>query len=124
MGAPDKRPEEENARPGSKLARVDFLGAVVLALLILAFLFPMELGGVKIPWTHPLIPTLLGSAGLLLILFVTVEKRWAKEPIIPISLFKRKNAVASFAIMALQTGAQLGVSHEHPIWLLISWQAC
>ena len=94
----------------SKLGRVDFLGGFVLALLILTFLLPLEIGGVKVPWTHPLIPALFTLTGLLVVLFVVVEKRWATEPIIPLKLFTQKDVVASLAITALQGGAQFGVS--------------
>ncbi len=106
------QPNDDPKIPKRKLSRVDFLGASVFALLILAFLLPLEIGGVKVPWSHPIIPALFGSAIVLVVLFVIVEKRWAREPIIPLDLFLKKDVVASFAIMGLQSGAQIGVSAQ------------
>lgn len=95
----------------SKLARIDFVGSFFFAAFILLFLLPVEIGGVKIPWTHPLIPILLGGAAVSLVLFIVVEKRWAKEPILPLEMFSKFEIITSFVIMALQVAAQTGVSH-------------
>jgi hypothetical protein len=99
---------EQKATNLSKLKRVDFVGSALLGLLILSFLLPMEIGGVKIPWSHPLIPSLFIAAAVFLGLFVAWEKRGAKEPILPLELFAQRDTVASFLIMALQVAAQIG----------------
>ena len=122
IGLEGKSSPEDDGDPKlstrSKLGRVDFLGGFVLALLILTFLLPLEIGGVKVPWSHPLIPALFTLSGLLVVVFVVVEKRWAREPIIPLKLFTQKDVVAAFAIMALQGGAQFGVSSMQPPMIL------
>lgn len=94
----------------SRLARIDGLGALLLGGGILALMLPVEIGGQKVPWCHPLIVSLLAAGGLLLFLFVLVESRWAKEPIFPLRLFHERNVSMSFFIMGAQSGAQLGVS--------------
>lgn len=76
---------------------------------ILSSLLPLELGGDKVPWTHPLVPCLFGAAAIFLTLFVLVETRWAKEPILEPALFTQRDAVISFLIMGLQSAAQFGV---------------
>jgi hypothetical protein len=103
---PDKDFGLSNA---NRLAEIDFLGSGVLSLLILAFMLPMEIGGTKIPWSHPLISSLFALAAILLFFFVLTEKWWAKQPILPLQLFERRDIVASFFIMALQVAAQIGV---------------
>jgi ABC-type transport system involved in cytochrome c biogenesis permease subunit len=92
----------------SKLNRVDFKGSVLFALTILALLLPMELGGSKLPWTHPIIPSLFTLSVLLLFVFVAVEKQ-QEEPILPLEIFHKRDAVISYVILGLQTAAQLGV---------------
>lgn len=103
--------DQDGPKP-SKLGRVDFLGAILMALTILAFLIPLEIGGVKIPWSHSLIPGLLGSACALGALFLASQAYFAKEPIFPLELLRIKDFVASNMVMSLQTAAQMGVSEN------------
>ncbi|KAJ9137702.1 Vacuolar membrane amino acid uptake transporter fnx2 [Pleurostoma richardsiae] len=105
---------------GNKLARVDFLGSALLGLLILCFLLPLEIGGVKVPWTHPAIPALFGSAAVLTVLFIVAEKRWAREPILPLELFTRKDTVLSLLVMILQAAAQLGLMFCVPLYFQVT----
>lgn len=93
----------------SKLAKLDFLGSFLLAMFILLLLLPMELGGKKIPWSHPIVPGLLMAAGILLAFFIIVEKRWAKDPVLDLNLFKQRDVVLCLLIATLQSAAQLGV---------------
>jgi MFS family permease len=103
----DSEPQEPRDH-WQQLQRIDFKGTVVFTLMILLFLLPTELGGKHFPWTHPLIPSLFAGSIGLLALFVWVEKR-AAEPIIPLEIFHNKDAVLSYAVTFLQTGAQVGV---------------
>lgn len=102
-----------------KLARVDFLGSFFLGSLILSLLLPLEIGGIKVPWNHPLIPSLFGLAVIFIGLFIATEKWLAKEPILPLELFHRRDAVASFIIMGLQVAAQIGVRLPTHVWLAV-----
>ncbi len=97
-------------RTKSGLARIDFLGATLLGLAILTLMFPLEIGGAKIPWTHPLIFVLFGSGSVLLALFLATEAWWAKEPIFPLLLLRKRDVVASYFVAGTQVAAQLGVS--------------
>lgn len=101
---------DEEINTLTKLSRVDFLGAAILASLILSLLLPMELGGNEVNWAHPLIFCLFGAAALFLMLFVLVENYWAKEPILDLVLFTQRDATLSYLIMAFQSAAQFGVS--------------
>ena len=100
---------QANMTGREKLKRLDFLGSLTLGLFILTFLLPVEIGGVKIPWTHPLIPSLFAIAASFLGLFVFIEKRWAKEPLLPLELFAKRDTVLCFWIMSCQLAAQMGV---------------
>lgn len=95
---------------GHRLARIDFLGAALMAAMTLFFLLPIEIGGVKLPWSHPVVLVLFGLSVVLAILFVMTEVWWAKEPIFPLQLLRQRDAVASYLIMGFQVAAQLGVS--------------
>jgi MFS family permease len=110
-GVPDRDSgSDHDPNESGKLSRIDFLGASLLALFILLLLLPMELGGEEVPWSHPLIPCLFVGAVVFLALFVYVEKRCAREPILDLDLFKQRDVVICLLIIAFQSAAQLGVS--------------
>ncbi|KAH6685877.1 major facilitator superfamily transporter [Plectosphaerella plurivora] len=108
------------APKGSPLLRIDWLGAIVLALLILAFLTPLEIGGTKVPWTSPLIFAMFGAAAVLAALFVFVEGHWAREPIFPLALFQQRDVVVSYFITGCQTAAQLGLMFAVPLYFQVT----
>ena len=57
---------------GSKLSRVDFLGATLMALSILSLLLPLEIGGERIPWSDYRIASLFTAALFFGALFLAV----------------------------------------------------
>ncbi|KAH6847089.1 major facilitator superfamily domain-containing protein [Chaetomium sp. MPI-CAGE-AT-0009] len=113
---------ESTTSQKGKLSRVDFKGSVLFALAVLALLLPIELGGVKLPWSHPAIVALFVFSPVLLFVFVAVEKRQA-EPILPLEIFHRRDAVLSFAILGLQVAAQLGLMFSVPLYFQITTRA-
>ncbi|KPM42363.1 hypothetical protein AK830_g4238 [Neonectria ditissima] len=110
----------DGAELGNRLARIDGLGAFLLGSGILALMLPLEIGGQKVSWTHPLIFSLVAAGALLVFLFVRVEARWAKEPIFPLRLFNQRNVTMSFFIIAAQSGAQLGMMYSVPIYFQVT----
>jgi hypothetical protein len=107
-------PQAGNVKEGSKLARIDFAGAFLLAATILLFLLPLEITGVKIPWTHPLVLVLFASSITMGVLFVYVETHWAKEPIFPLQLLRSRFVILPDLLVFLQMSAQLGVCALQP----------
>lgn len=99
----------ESQGDGTKLSRVDFLGSLILIMTITTFLLPMELGGVMIPWRHPVIITLLGCSITCALVFVLVETRVAKEPILSLPLLTSWKVLLPNTVMFCQSAAQLGV---------------
>ncbi|CAM1507734.1 Fc.00g045820.m01.CDS01 [Cosmosporella sp. VM-42] len=107
----------------ARLGRIDGLGAILLGGGLLAFMLPLEIGGQKVPWNHPLVFSLLGMGVVLLYLFVLVESRWAAEPILPLRLFRERNVTLSFVIMAAQSAAQLGMMFAVPLYFQVTQRA-
>ncbi|KAK3305409.1 major facilitator superfamily domain-containing protein [Chaetomium strumarium] len=114
--------ESSLASQESKFSRIDFKGSVLFTLTILALLLPVELGGVKLPWSHPAIAALFIASVALLVVFVAVEKR-QEEPILPLEIFHRRDAVFSFLILGLQLAAQLGLMFSVPLYFQITARA-
>lgn len=96
------------------MCKVDILGSALFAAFLILVLLPLELGGSKIAWNDPQIPIYFGLAALSLVLLVVVEKWWASNPLLPLSMFHNRHTVAAFVILALQSAAQLGVSVTIP----------
>ncbi|CAK7216014.1 hypothetical protein SCUCBS95973_002661 [Sporothrix curviconia] len=102
-----------------KLKRVDFLGSLLLALTLLAFLLPMEIGGSKVPWSSPVIPVLFASSVVLFALFVLTERR-AYEPVVPLEIFRIRDANLSVFIQMAQISAQLGMMFSVPLYFKVT----
>ncbi|KAI1028197.1 hypothetical protein LB504_012477 [Fusarium proliferatum] len=103
-----------------RIKRIDALGALLLGGAVLAFMVPLEIGGQKIPWTHPLVPTLAAAGVILSVAFVFVESRWAKEPIFPLRLLRSGDVAKTYLIAFGQAGAQLGMMYTVPIYFQVT----
>ncbi|KAF2119489.1 major facilitator superfamily transporter [Lophiotrema nucula] len=103
-----------------KLGRVDFLGAGLMTLAILSFLLPLEIGGVRLPWSHPLIPGLLAAGLVFALLFLATEAYVAREPIFPLELLKQREAIACFLTMGAQVAAQMGLMFAVPLYFQVT----
>lgn len=90
-------------------SRIDFAGTLLLGAAALFLMFPLEIGGVKVPWTHPIVFGLFAVGILALVLFIINESRWAEEPAIPLRLLKHRDIVASYLTMCCISGAQTTV---------------
>ncbi|KAG9197382.1 hypothetical protein G6514_001644 [Epicoccum nigrum] len=108
---------------GSKLGRVDFLGAILITLSILSLLLPMEIGGERIPWSDYRIALLFTAAPLFGLLFLAVEGWVAKEPIIPLSVLRHKEVLLSSLIMMCQVAAQVGLMFAVPLYFQVTANA-
>jgi EmrB/QacA subfamily drug resistance transporter len=87
--------------------RIDFPGAVLLAGAVVCLLLVTVLGGGTYPWLSAPVYGLGGSGIVLAILFVIWETR-AKEPIIPLHLFKNDIFTVSSALSFLSGAAMFG----------------
>lgn len=88
--------------------RIDFPGAVMLAGSVVCLLLATVLGGSTYAWTSAPIYELVGGGILLAILFVAWENRAAKEPIIPLHLFKNDIFTMSSILSFLSGAAMFG----------------
>ncbi|PQE04774.1 major facilitator superfamily transporter protein [Rutstroemia sp. NJR-2017a BBW] len=99
----------------SKLANIDYLGAITLVSTIVLFLF--GLSSPEIAW----LPILISI--LLLIIFLYIELRLAADPIIPITVLKSRGALLScFAQLGIMS-ARWSVLFYTPVYAIAvrSW---
>ncbi|CAG8105239.1 unnamed protein product [Penicillium nalgiovense] len=77
---------------GEMLSRVDFAGAATLVSSLVLLLIGLNHEGTQIVTTLFAVTVPLGL--VLLGVFLLIEWRWAKEPIIPMSMFRQRTVVA------------------------------
>lgn len=103
--------EDELQSKTGKLRRIDFLGSTSLASAIVGFLLVLDLGGQRLPWTHPFVWIAFAVALFFGALFVFIEAFVAREPIFPLRLLVHRDVVTAYLVTALQGTAQFGVCH-------------
>ncbi|PQE28587.1 major facilitator superfamily transporter protein [Rutstroemia sp. NJR-2017a WRK4] len=94
----------------SKLKRIDFLGCITLCICIVCGLLVLDLGGTRMPWTEPLLLTLLGVAVAAGVCFILVEAYWAKEPVFPLRLLRNRDVLTSYVGLGCVSGAQMAIT--------------
>lgn len=92
-----------------KLNRIDFSGAFLMSMTILGSLAVMDLGGQKLPWSHPIIIITIITTVVCGIAFTLVEKYRAAEPIFPLRLLTHYVVFTSYIMLALQNLAVMAV---------------
>lgn len=80
-----------------KLKKVDFVGTLLLVAAVIALLLPTEWGGTTYAWNSPIVIGLYCAGGVLVILFLILEKWIAPNPVIPMRLFRMRTPVLIFA---------------------------
>lgn len=93
-----------------KEAKIDYLGALSLVLGVVPLLLSLSWGGREYAWGSPMIIALLGGGILMTGVFLFIETR-AKEPIIPLSLFRDRiiwtSAIGSALVAVVMFGTTL-----------------
>lgn len=106
------------ARPGRARPSIDYLGAVLLAITLSSAVVIVSAGGVSLPWDG-FGMLFLGVAMVLGLLgFVLVERR-AKEPILPLSLFRINNFVVSNMVSMIVGAAMFGTITFLPMFMQV-----
>src|SRR5262245_60373378 len=79
-----------------KLQRIDVVGVIVFVGSATSFLFGLTAGGVLYPWQSPsvIVPLVVGVFGM--VGFWIVEEYIAKEPMMPMRVFKERTALAGY----------------------------
>jgi Arabinose efflux permease len=96
--------------------RLDYAGAALLAVGGTLLLLGLLEGGQAWPWRSWISLAVLGSGGVLLTVFVLVE-RSAAEPILPGWVFRRRVLVSSNSVAALIGALLIGITSYVPTFL-------
>jgi MFS family permease len=77
---------------------IDWWGSFSILGLTLMLLLGLDFGGVIFPWNSPKVICLIVFGCLMSILFIFSEKRLARYPLMPLSLFRNPSNVASLVL--------------------------
>ncbi|CAG7643689.1 Multidrug resistance protein 3 [Paenibacillus solanacearum] len=99
-----------------KAKSIDYGGAAAFTIGISALLYALLSGGERYPWTSATILGLFVVAAAALILFVWIEKH-AKEPMIPLSIFRNRVMNVSNISGFLAFSVSTGTSIYAPMWI-------
>ncbi|KAJ5656087.1 Major facilitator superfamily domain general substrate transporter [Penicillium longicatenatum] len=97
------------------LSRVDFLGAATLVSSLVLLMLGLNHGGSQ--EGSPLFVIVVPLGTMLLLTFIIIEYRWAKEPIIPLSLFGRRTVVAACLTAWFMSMAFYALTFYIPLYL-------
>ncbi|KAF2663697.1 MFS general substrate transporter [Microthyrium microscopicum] len=121
---PDANVENtESQTMKEKLKRIDFLGALFMSTTILAAMLVFDLGGVKVPWTSPLIAGISVIAFTSGILFYVTEKYWTEEPIFPLAVLSNKHVVLAYLLLTVQVVSQISLIMYIPLYFEVTSNA-
>jgi len=90
--------------------KFDIPGSFVLLLCITALVLGLNIAGNDIPWSHPLIPTLLCHSVVLLAIFVFIETEIAPVPLIPMKLLRQRSIASLNGVEFSKSMASMAVS--------------
>jgi len=99
-----------------KLLRIDYAGTLVLILCVVSLLLALEWGGVDYPWSSWKIILLFCLFAVFLVIFIIIEVKFAKEPIIPPEVFKVRNINCMIVACTLIGFAFMGACTYIPLY--------
>ncbi|ETS75122.1 hypothetical protein PFICI_13606 [Pestalotiopsis fici W106-1] len=98
------------------LAAVDWLGSLLVIGGTLMFLFGLEFGGIDYPWNSAT-PICLIVFGIVTIgVFIVVEQRFAKFPVIPPRLFRKRSSIIAFIVCFCHAFVFIAGSYYLPLY--------
>jgi EmrB/QacA subfamily drug resistance transporter len=95
---------------------IDYWGALLFTVSMSSLLYALISGGEAYAWNSAVIISLFSAAVVFLILFLNVEAK-AKEPMLPLSLFKIPVIAVSNVFCFVSGSVLIGVTVYLPIWI-------
>ncbi|KAJ4411184.1 hypothetical protein N0V91_001559 [Didymella pomorum] len=96
---------------------IDWLGIFTFLACTLMLLLGLDFGGVLFPWDSAKVIALLVVGGAMIFAFIYSEAKFAKYPLIPMSLFKRKTNIATFLVVFFHGFVFIAAEFYMPLFL-------
>ncbi|KAI0642702.1 Mfs1.1 [Trametes meyenii] len=101
----------------SKLSQMDLLGTSLMTGSTVLVFLAVTWGGLRFPWTSPLVLSLLAAGGVGMILFFIVERYWLGSPTVPRNFFIDRTTFGGYLATFLHGIASLATIYYFPVYL-------
>ena len=106
--------------PRTKLSEgvmaVDWFGTLSILAVTLLLLLGLDFGGAIFPWNSPKVICLIVFGTLMIGFFLFSEKRLAKYPLLPLSIFKNSSNNAAFLVAFAHSMVSIGIEYYLPLY--------
>lgn len=96
---------------------IDWTGIITFLGFTLMVLLGLNFGGAMFPWDSAKVIALLVVGSLMIFAFVYSEAKVAKYPLIPLSLFKNRSAVAALSVVFFHGFVFISAEYYLPLYL-------
>ncbi|KAI4525345.1 MFS general substrate transporter [Schizophyllum commune Loenen D] len=105
--------------PGSmkeKLAKIDWIGNVIVIGSTTSAAIGLTWGGVTAPWdsAQTLAPLIIGLVGL--VFFMVYEAKWAKNPLVPFHVVNNRTSVSGYLQTFISAVGALCLTYMYPVY--------
>ncbi|BFZ62213.1 hypothetical protein YB2330_003296 [Saitoella coloradoensis] len=99
-----------------KIPRIDFLGVTLIIGATLLFLLALNWGGSQYRWDSAAVLCCLIISGALFVAFGIAEVKFAKEPVMPMSLFAHRTRLGGYLVCLFHGMVFMGLSYYLPLY--------
>ncbi|KAK2001952.1 MFS general substrate transporter [Colletotrichum falcatum] len=109
------KPSDEGFVEGVK--KIDYAGSLTSSTAVVFLLVPISGGGAYFPWNSAMVISMLTIGAIALVSFVFVEWKFAKLPMMPVSIFKNKVVAVMLAQCFLLGAVYQSYLYYIPLYL-------
>ncbi|KAG0225852.1 hypothetical protein BGW41_004482 [Actinomortierella wolfii] len=102
-----------------KLRRIDVIGSITLLCTVILLLLPLSWGGTEYPWSDGRIIGMLVAGFVMVVVFILIEWKIPREPIVPIHLFKIRNLWSTYGSLFFNGMAFFGMLSYLPVYFQV-----
>lgn len=95
---------------------IDWPGSLCILAVTLLLLLGLDFGGAIFPWNSPKVICLVVFGALMIGFFIFSEKRLAKHPLVPLSVFKDWSNNAAFLVGFAHSMVSIGIEYYLPLY--------
>ncbi|KAK5713710.1 hypothetical protein LTR17_017553 [Elasticomyces elasticus] len=98
------------------LAAIDWFGTLSILGVVVMLLLGLDFGGTVFPWKSPTVISLIVFGAAFIVVFVVSEKKLARYPLMPLSIFKNRSNLAVLIISCTQGMCYIPAEYYLPLY--------
>jgi hypothetical protein len=99
------------------IKRIDWLGSFVMVTGAVLLLLGLQMGGVEHAWSSPIILSFIIAGGSLAIVFILVEWKLAKYPLMPLRVLSNRTSFSALGVCCFHSMCLVGGAYFLPLYL-------